>query len=391
MSVFLLILLIICIVLVVLAITGKVSISKWVKFYSRGKDAGFSFREIILLHNAALKAAIADPIALFWSLNLLNECIRIITVKTKLIGQDENAKDELFLSKLYEFRKKLEFEQPRYKKGIQSSKQINEGQIMRLLLEGEGTFRTKLLRNTERNLTLSLPISVNGRMGTVWREKKISLYFWRLDDAGYVFDSYVIDEIKSTGQPAILVAHTDALFRTQKRKSIRTKTTIAAYLYLLAPGDDPNALETEPGYRCIMEDLSEDGCAVTIGGKAKNGLEVRIQFELGGEAIAIPGTVKSSEYNADTMRSLLHIEAFPLPVNVKNRIQAEVFGIQLDSATGEELRFMEEDAEEYLENDEYERADSSANSEADTADNPFASDTSEGEEDDLPLIDSVSE
>lgn len=332
-------------------LVGNRDVSRWIQFYARGKDAGFSFREIHLMHKAAVKAALEEPVSLFWSLNQLNECIKGITVRAKLTGQEHHAATQDFLAKLYEFRKKLEFEQPRYRKGIQSSRQIADSQILRILLEGEGVFRAKVLRNTDRHLTVSLPESlpVKGGSaktgGTEWRGKKISVYFWRIDDAGYVFDSYVLDEVKSTGWPAIQVAHSDSLFRTQKRKSIRTRTSIPAYLYIVAQDDDPHRLETDPGFRCILEDLSEDGCAITVGGKARDGLSVRVQFELSGETLAMGGLVRSSEYNTDTRRSLLHVEAFPLPVHVKNRIQAAVFGIQTLEEMDETFSFIPEDGE----------------------------------------------
>jgi hypothetical protein len=39
------------------------------------------------------------------------------------------------------------------------------------------------------------------------------------------------------------------------------------------------------------------------------------------------GTVKSAEYNNDTNRSLLHVESNPLPVEMRNHILGEVFGM----------------------------------------------------------------
>ncbi len=333
------------------ALVGNKNVSQLIQFYARGKDAGFSFREIHLMHKAAKKAAIEEPISLFWSLKQLNECIKGISVRAKLTGQEHHPGTQDFLAKLFDFRKKLEFDQPRYRKGIQSSRQIADTQILRILLEGEGVFKAKVLRNTDRHLTASLPESIptKGGLGTSggteWRGKKISVYFWRIDDAGYVFDSYVLDEVKTTGWPAIQIAHSDSLFRTQKRKSIRTRTNIPAYLYIIAQDDDPHRLETEPGFRCILEDLSEDGCAITVGGKARDGLSVRVQFELSGETLAMGGLVRSSEYHPDTKRSLLHVEAFPLPVHAKNRIQAAVFGIQTVQEMDETFSFVPEDGE----------------------------------------------
>ncbi len=328
--------------LLVFVLAGNETVSAWVKFFARGKDEGFGFREIALLKQAAQKARLEDPMALFWSLKQLNESIKVVTVRAKLAGKEEHPETQNFLSKLYDFRKKLEFEQPRYRKGIQSSRQILESQSLRILLEGAGVYKSRVLRNTDRHLTVLFPEGSLSKGNIVWSGKKVSVYFWRIDDAGYVFDSYVIDEVKSNAHPALQLSHSDSLVRAQKRKSIRAQTSIPAYLYIMAGDEDPHRLETEPGYRCVLKDVSEDGCAVAIGGKANDGLHVRIQFELGGELIAMGGVVKSSEYSEEEQRSLLHIEAFPLPVSVRNRIQAEVFGIQSEEELSDNFSFFDE-------------------------------------------------
>jgi hypothetical protein len=74
-----------------------------------------------------------------------------------------------------------------------------------------------------------------------------------------------------------------------------------------------------------VEDLSDTGCAVTIGGRAGKGLRVKLQFELNKKPFTMSGTVRSVDYNGETNRSLLHIEADPLNQEAKNAIFAEMF------------------------------------------------------------------
>jgi c-di-GMP-binding flagellar brake protein YcgR len=246
-------------------------------------------------------------------------------------------RDQDFLFKLYEYRKKIEMEKPGIKNGISNSRQISEGQNLRILVSGTGVFRSQVIKNTPQNITISRP--VNDKVGSnfSWIGTKMSVYFWREDDAGYVFDSGAIDEVFSKGISSLKIEHSDSLYRTQKRKSIRIKMHRPAYLYPLAPGENTGKAETAPGARCFLEDLSDTGCAVTIGGQAAAGMRLKVQFALNGVPICMSGTVRSVDYKEALQRSLLHVEADPLPLYAQNEILAEIFGMQDDNE--EELPF----------------------------------------------------
>ncbi|QQO11398.1 PilZ domain-containing protein [Breznakiella homolactica] len=304
--------------------------SSWLQFFARGKDAGFSFKEIELLRKLAAKSNLEDPMSLFWSQKQLDRCISVYLRNVRLSGEDRNQSTQDFLAKLYDYRKKIELNKPRYKKGITSSRFIEEGQPLRILAENLGVYRSRVIKNTEKYMTIARPASPNLPTSFSWNGLKIAVYFWRRDDAGYVFDTYVLDEVYSRGTQSLQISHSDSLFRTQKRKSVRVKTHIAAYLYLPQGNELSDGAETKPGLKCIVEDLSDSGCAVTVGGRAVPGLRVKIQFALDDTPITMTGTVRSSEFNEESGRSLLHIQADPLPMAVRNRILGEVFGLQTD-------------------------------------------------------------
>jgi hypothetical protein len=113
---------------------------------------------------------------------------------------------------------------------------------------------------------------------------------------------------------------------------VRVKTHKPAFLYLAEDGDPPHQLETEPGLKCFLDDLSDTGCAVIVGGKAEAGLRVKVQFALDGAPICMTGTVRSIRYNEEAGRSVLHIESESLPMEIRNRILGEVFGTVGDEA-----------------------------------------------------------
>jgi c-di-GMP-binding flagellar brake protein YcgR len=310
----------------------------WIQFFAKGKDAGFSFKEIDLLRRLAAKCKIDDPSSLFWSQTQLDICIRSLVRSLRMSGEVNDIGTQAFLSKLYDFRKKIEMGKPRFKNGISSSRQISEGQVLRILVTGTGVFKSEVVKNINQYLTISRPVNSKISASFSWSGLKIAVYFWREDDAGYVFDSEVQDEVFSRGISSLKISHSDNLFRTQKRKTIRIKLHKAAFLYIKKEEEEPGVLEIVPGLKCFLEDLSDAGCAVTIGGKAAPGLELKVQFALDNTAISMSGMVRSVDYNEETNRSLLHIEADPLPVETRNHILGEVFGM-LPEEEEEELPF----------------------------------------------------
>jgi len=320
--------------------------SGWVQFYAKGKDSGFSFKEIELLRQVAVKCNLDEPAALFWSQEQLDQCIRSLVRGMYFSGGDTELSKHDFLSKLYDFRKKVEMQKPRIKSGISNSRQISDGQNVRVLVEGSGVFKSQVIKNTSRYLTISRPTSSKISATFSWQGLKISVYFWRSDDAGYVFDSDVQDEVFSKGLPALKISHSDALFRTQKRKSIRAKVHKPAFMYPVINEEQINVIETDPGLKCFLEDLSDTGCAVTVGGKASTDVRVKIQFAISNSPISMCGTIRSVEYKADADKSILHIEADSMPIEVRNKILGEVFGMLPEDEEELPFRMLEQEADE---------------------------------------------
>lgn len=318
----------------------------WLQFFAKGKDAGFSIKEIELLRRLAVRCNIEDPSSLFWSQNQLDICIRSLVRSLRMSGESGDTGTQDFLFKLYDFRKKVEMEKPRIKNGISSSRQISEGQPLRILVTGTGVFKSSVIKNVNQYLTISRPVNAKISASFAWSGLNIAVYFWREDDAGYVFDAEVQDEVFSRGFSSLKITHSDSLFRTQKRKSVRVKIHKAAFLYLKKEGEEPGVLEMAPGLKCFLEDLSDTGCAVTIGGKAQAGLDVKVQFALDNTAVSVSGVVRSVDFNETANRSILHIEADSLPLETRNQILGEVFGM-LPEEDDEELPFrvLDEEAE----------------------------------------------
>lgn len=317
-------------------------------FYCTGFDSGFSLRQMNLVWRLAREASVSEPTVLFWSIPLINKAIaRIVTIETD--SQTINSKEtQDFLNRLYLYRSKIELDPP-LKKGLKSTSLVRIGQRLRLVLPSYGIF-TSVVLNNEGLLTISYPTPVKSQYRCFdWSQKKVTVYFWRKNDAGYIFDTDVKGVGHYRAQSVLYLNHTTNLQRSQKRKSIRCPCSIMAQLYLLNSTSAKAliAKETVPGIKCVLEDLSEDGALIRIGGKGQESMAIKIQFMLGETCIVMSGDVKSVEYNEKLNQSRLHFMCLNIDEVAKQTVSLYVYSIipQEQKEAFDAIKLIEEDEE----------------------------------------------
>jgi len=343
----LLLLAIIFLVLVYFLTRAKKETSgNWIQFFAKGKEAGFTIKDMEQIRRLVSGCNIKDPVSIFKSKKQFEIVVRSMVNTARLSGDINEPLTQIFLSKLFDYFKKIEMEATDTKVKITNSRQISEGQTLRILVAGTGVFKSEVIKNTANSLTISRPVNSKVSASMRWNDLKISVYFWREDDAGYVFDTQVVDEVFSKGISSLKVDHNDSLFRTQRRKSLRIKFQKAAFLYLVNDADNPHRLETSAGLRCMLDDISDTGCAFRINGQAEVGMRLKVQFSIDRAPICIPATVRSVDYFHETNVSLVHMEADPLPVVTRNHILCEVFKMLPEDDEDElPFRVLEEEAD----------------------------------------------
>jgi c-di-GMP-binding flagellar brake protein YcgR len=332
---------IIFIIIILLFIqTKKGSSGNWIQFYSKGKEAGFTIRDLEQLKHLVANNKTHDPVSIFSSKRQFETVIRGMISSVRASGEINDLPVQDLLSKMFDYYKKIEMESKENKVRISNSRQIGEGQVLRVLVSGTGVFNSEVVRNSGNYLTISRPVNNKMTSTMQWNGLKISVYFWREDDAGYVFDTEVVDEVFSKGIASLKVEQKDSLFRTQKRKSLRLKFRKAAFLYMVREMENPHVLETSAGLVCMLEDISDTGCAFKVNGHAASGLRLKVQFSLDRIPVCMPGTVRSFEYDSQTNISHVHMEADTLPMGVRNHILCEVFNLSPED-DDDELPFRE--------------------------------------------------
>ena len=339
------------IIAIVLLVVVRIilNFSDKIKFISKGLDSGFKLKQINLLWKLAKTSGLEDPTSLFLSVYALNKSIAYV-LSTAKANHTENTKEtQEFLTKLYQYRTEVELE-PSQKGGLKSSKGISVGQKLRIVLKGQGIFSSTVLGNG-RNLTISLPLKNNIIVigAEDWVGKQISVYLWRVNDANYIFDTYVKETGVFNSKVVLNLEQTDNLIRAQKRKSVRCQCKIPARLYIVkSETEDLSAPESGEGLRCIIEDISEGGAFIRIGGKAQKNMQIKLQFTIDESLIVMHGFIKGVEYLEGQNQSRLHFEAEEVDPRMKISILTYVYNVlpQEEKEVLEATTLAQKDSEE---------------------------------------------
>jgi c-di-GMP-binding flagellar brake protein YcgR len=300
----------------------------WVQFYAKGKESGFGLHEIHLLRKIAVETKLENPTSLFWSIKQLDRSIKEIIVKLRARDLVDDEDSNRLLGKMFELRKRVEFDLPKYRLGLKSSREIQPRQRVKLTLPGLGPFLAMVIENRQKYFALSYPQGPKTPEGFSWKGQQIGMHFWRLEDAGYFVKTRVQDDFMNQKYPIIHVAHTDDVVRTQKRQSIRIKMNQPGYVFPLKSIQDANEIEeNSAGLRCRLKDVSEDGAALMVGGRTKAGLPIKVQFDLSSNRVVMCGVVKGVNYDNAKNVSLLHLQAVTASARTRNHILTYVYNL----------------------------------------------------------------
>jgi c-di-GMP-binding flagellar brake protein YcgR len=299
-----------------------------IKFFTLGSDSGFKFSETALLWKLAKMGDIEEPQALFLSVPTLNRAISNVITDARRRGIENSDRIQNFLTKLYKFRTKLNLEHEN-KKGLESTKYLDKGQKLRIIFPGHGVFASTIMNNGyEMIITLPTQNRTIPVMSEDWVNHEISVYLWRKGDASYVFDTRVTNAGVFNGQTVLYLAQTNQLLRAQKRKSVRCECNLNAAMYFIKKEViDFNLVETDPGYKVVLEDISEDGAMIRVGGQGVVNAQIKLQFTLNDVLILMYGIVRAVEYNKEINQSRLHFECVHLDKDMKNAILSFVYNV----------------------------------------------------------------
>lgn len=314
-------------------LTGLYSVFKTqINFYITGLDSKFSLADLSLLWSVAKICELENPTSLFYSMASLSKCMTQITTKAKENGTENDAKTQVLLTKLFNYRTKLQ-NQSDDKKGIDDTKFLDRGQKLRIILPGKGVFVSEILNNG-KEMIISVPRQKDLIPITAeeWVGKVINVYLWRKGDARYVFDTTVTGHGLFIGESSLSLRHSNNLVRTQKRKAVRAKCDIKAQLFIIKEEIvDYRTIQTKDGYKCLVEDISEAGALIRIGGKGVSNVQVSLQFTIQNMLCVMYGVIRTAEYDEQNNQSLLHFECVHIEQEMKNQVLSYVYNTMSQS------------------------------------------------------------
>lgn len=313
-----------------------------INFFISGLDAGFSFLDLMLLWKVSTLCELENPLSLFYSDESLKRCMEYVS---SIASSDDSARMQLILSKLFQYKTKLQNESDD-KRNLESTKSLDVGQKLRIIFPGKGVFTSEILANGSE-LIISVPKQKN--LVTItsedWVGNVINVYLWRKGDARYVFDTTVTSQGLYIGKSSISLKHSYNLIRTQKRKSVRAKCKINGQLFIVKSEDvDIYSIETKNGYKCLIEDISESGALIRIGGKGIQNVKIKLQFTVFNRLILMFGIIRTVEFNENENQTLLHFECTHIDTSMKNDVLRYVYNI-LPQSQREIIQALEETEE----------------------------------------------
>ncbi|MEL3908877.1 MAG: PilZ domain-containing protein [Treponemataceae bacterium] len=329
------ILIIVVLILTILAFFSTAfgeTIIDYFSFFVEGQKYDFLIAELHLLWKVSKKANIKNRTRLFWSVAAVEEAIYFLTKQqTTTIDLTEKEKLTKLLSKLYDFRTKIELESVQKKRGLESTSQIRPGQICVLVFAELGQFYASVIENVRGKIVLRSVGEIPKTFNFDYKGD-VSVYLWRKGDAGYIFKTQVLGiEYTNTGT-LFTIAPSRNVMRTQKRKSVRAVANFPALLYVQHPETVPNILpETVNGVKCIVKDISEDGAQILVKGRAVNGMRAKLQFELAPTKVVMFVKTIRFVYSNSQNISKVHMSCEKISDESRNAILSYVYRIATPS------------------------------------------------------------
>jgi len=303
----------------------------WYEFYSLGRKEGFNFKEIRFLRRIVLQNKLEKPQSIFWATKQLDCCLRPSIQKIEKDEEiDENDKQDM-ISKLLGLRTKAEFSLPKYKKRIRETSSILPRQKLIIKEKNYGTFMAWVIEINRKYLVISKPSGQKGWEGLKWKGKKIGVYFWRQDDAGYFFETKVLEEITHEEYPLLYLAHSSNLQRLQKRKSIRVETNIRVRFspIIKSPKEgEKKVFVSSKSYSGKIIDLSDTGCCMIAGKGLNKNERLKMDFFLTEDKQVIAlGIIVNVSRTGDERVKKYHIMFLKINHASRNNILIYVYNI----------------------------------------------------------------
>lgn len=321
--IFLLILIILALIIaLVYYFRKKYNVAEHKNFNSLAQNLGLSSEEARILYNILIKYNVKSPLTCFTNARLLDDVlrksIRDIHLERSLTNEEKEEKVEALLNI------KIKIETGSRKNiGIRSTHLISENQKLIVFIREKGYFYAIVRKNLRDYLLIEFISNlITKRILNV--DEFIKIYFWRNEDAGYIFESKVLefgDDIKS-----YKIKHSDKLIRSQKRKYKRIPVNFTGTIYPISrEGKNKYKVELEKIETCNIIDLSAGGLKLITENINKDTKFLKIEFQIGDKPITLIGKVIRIDSNPNSNIKEVIIQIAKITLSDKNTINSYIY------------------------------------------------------------------
>jgi c-di-GMP-binding flagellar brake protein YcgR len=305
---------------------GASGSSGWHAFNQLAKVRGLTKDETAMLRHLAVTYKLSKPNLIFTSTNILDSCVQRQVRRLSLQEVRGESKEDT-INRYYRLRNKVI--RNRDIPGIGTTHSIPVGARMRVEVQNFGQYSVTVNRNEEGFLGVSIPVLPPGRH-VPWSKKKVKAFYWKEDDASYVFESRVVDVIVTDETQSICLKHSDNIMRSQKRVYPRKGVRLPVYfsrVRVVQEGDKKKAVvDRKDTHWGTIVDISVGGISIETTAPINRNNYVRIEFELREDYKMVAfGKVKRIEKNAARHTWLMHIQFTKIDKKDRNEIFAVLY------------------------------------------------------------------
>jgi c-di-GMP-binding flagellar brake protein YcgR len=316
---------------VILRFRGGKDRFPWYAFYSKGRSEGFSFREIGFLKTIAMQNRIEKPQSIFWSTKQLDRCLKPALLKINADEKMSPGYKREMTDRLLELRTKAEFNLPRYRKKIRDTLSLLPRQKLLVKDANYGTFTSWIVEITRKHIVITYPSGQKAAEALVWTGRKVLVYFWRAEDAGYEFETRVIEQITHEEFPLLYITHSSSLQRKQMRKAARVEVGIRAQfspVEITKTEGGTRASVSKRSYMGKIIDLSGGGCCMLAGRLLKKNDRIKLDFSLTQEKRVVAlGVIVGASNTGDERVRKFHIMFVKMDMEARHNVLLFVYNI----------------------------------------------------------------
>lgn len=293
------------------------------EFNQLALSVGLSKNDIKEIKTILMEFGITKPYLIFSDPALLDKIIHENTENIEKLNLPPEEKQKRLLL-LFEIKRKVYNHYHNIREGIRSSMEIEPNQFLSMSVAGLGKFYSVVIINDKKNLVISLP-EVKDAQNLAWKDRQVEIYFWRYDDAGYLFKTR-IENVVSDRMQALILAHQNNLKRIQRREYPRRKCRFDTkfFKFSLSTNDKGKPVmllgKTNVGY---LIDISPSGASlVSETGLPKNS-SVKVEFKIADELVS--GYGKLINVSKKKNMNVMHIQFQRISDRSKNLIYKYVY------------------------------------------------------------------